>query len=128
MEKLATPQENAPIFAAARECVEEIGVKPTALYPMLEFIPVPGSSDEHAFMYLGTIDAARIPERAGAASSLIGIVQQTVAATTGTLVAQALGATAWPLVIGIAVPGVLTLVIWAATRAARARGGSGRAR
>jgi DHA1 family bicyclomycin/chloramphenicol resistance-like MFS transporter len=68
------------------------------------------------------------PERAGAASSLIGIVQQTVAAATGTLVAQALGATAWPLVIGIAVPGALTFVIWATTRAARARGGSGRAR
>jgi len=56
-----------PAEAAMRECVEEIGVKPTALYPMLEFIPVPGSSDEHAFMYLGTIDAARVPERAGAA-------------------------------------------------------------
>jgi len=68
------------------------------------------------------------PERAGAASSLIGIVQQTVAAATGALVAQALGATAWPLVIGIAVPGALTFVIWATTRGARARGGSGRAR
>jgi ADP-ribose pyrophosphatase len=56
-----------PAEAAMRECVEEIGVAPAALYPMLEFIPVPGSSDEHAFMYLGTIDAARIPDRAGAA-------------------------------------------------------------
>jgi len=56
-----------PAEAAMRECIEEIGVKPTALYPMLEFIPVPGSSDEHAFMYLGTIDAGSVPERAGAA-------------------------------------------------------------
>ncbi len=56
-----------PADAAMRECVEEIGVRPDALFPMLEFIPVPGSSDEHAFMFLGTIDAARIPERAGAA-------------------------------------------------------------
>jgi len=56
-----------PPEAAMRECVEEIGVRPAALYPMLEFIPVPGSSDEHAFMFLGTVDAARIPERAGAA-------------------------------------------------------------
>ncbi len=61
------------------------------------------------------------PERAGAASSLIGVVQQTVAATTGALVAHALGATAWPLVIGIAVPGAITLAIWAATREARGR-------
>jgi DHA1 family bicyclomycin/chloramphenicol resistance-like MFS transporter len=68
------------------------------------------------------------PERAGAASSLIGVVQQTVAATTGALVAQALGRTAWPLVIGIAVPGALTFAIWAATGAARARSGSGRTR
>jgi len=57
-----TPEE-----AAMRECIEEIGVKPDALYPMLEFIPVPGSSDEHAFMFLGTVDAAHVPERAGAA-------------------------------------------------------------
>ena len=56
-----------PAAAALRECIEEIGVAPAALYPMLEFIPVPGSSDEHAFMYLGTIDATRVPDRAGAA-------------------------------------------------------------
>jgi MFS transporter, DHA1 family, multidrug resistance protein len=67
------------------------------------------------------------PERAGAASSLIGCVQQTVAASTGALVAHALGDTAWPLVIGIAVPGAAALAIWAATRRVRARtSGSGR--
>jgi DHA1 family bicyclomycin/chloramphenicol resistance-like MFS transporter len=66
------------------------------------------------------------PERAGAASSLIGCVQQSVAATTGALVAHALGDTAWPLVIGIAVPGTAALAIWAATRGVRGRGGSGR--
>jgi ADP-ribose pyrophosphatase len=59
-----------PAEAAIRECGEEIGVRPAALYPMLEFIPVPGSSDEHAFMYLGTIDAARVPDRAGAANEM----------------------------------------------------------
>jgi DHA1 family bicyclomycin/chloramphenicol resistance-like MFS transporter len=66
------------------------------------------------------------PERAGAASSLIGCVQQAVAASTGVLVAHALGATAWPLVIGIAVPGTAALAIWAATRDVRGKGGSGR--
>jgi DHA1 family bicyclomycin/chloramphenicol resistance-like MFS transporter len=65
------------------------------------------------------------PERAGAASSLIGCVQQSVAASTGALVAHALNDTAWPLVIGIAVPGTAALAIWAATRGVRARSGSG---
>jgi len=60
------------------------------------------------------------PERAGAASSLIGFVQQTVAAASGALVGQSLGATAWPLAIGIAVPGCLTLLIWTMTRNLRA--------
>lgn len=56
-----------PAEAAFRECVEEIGVRPSALYEIFQFIPVPGSSDEHAFLYLGLVDATRIPERAGAA-------------------------------------------------------------
>jgi DHA1 family bicyclomycin/chloramphenicol resistance-like MFS transporter len=68
------------------------------------------------------------PERAGAASSLIGCVQQSVAASTGALVAHALGETAWPLVIGIALPGMAALAIWAATRGVRAKAGSGRGR
>jgi DHA1 family bicyclomycin/chloramphenicol resistance-like MFS transporter len=68
------------------------------------------------------------PERAGAASSLIGCVQQSVAASTGALVAHALGDTAWPLVIGIALPGTAALAIWVATRGVRGRAGSGRGR
>ena len=56
-----------PAEAGLRECVEEIGVRPSALYEIFQFIPVPGSSDEHAFLFLGLVDAARIPERAGAA-------------------------------------------------------------
>src|SRR5579871_4609101 len=56
-----------PVEAGLRECVEEIGVRPSALYEIFQFIPVPGSSDEHAFLYLGLVDAAGIPERAGAA-------------------------------------------------------------
>jgi len=53
--------------AAMRECVEEIGVRPRALYRMFEFLPAPGSIDEYATMFLGLVDAAGIPERAGAA-------------------------------------------------------------
>ena len=56
-----------PAEAGMRECVEEIGVRPSALYEIFQFIPVPGSSDEDAFLYLGLVDAARIPDRAGAA-------------------------------------------------------------
>jgi len=59
------------------------------------------------------------PERAGAASSLVGCVQQTVGALVGAIVGHALGASAWPMVIGIAVPGVLTLLLWLATRRIR---------
>ena len=66
------------------------------------------------------------PERAGAASSLIGCVQQTVAASTGALVTHALGETAWLLVIGIAVPGMAALAIWAGTRGVRGRREAGR--
>jgi ADP-ribose pyrophosphatase len=57
-----------PAEAGMRECVEEIGVRPSALYAMLDFIPVPGSSDEHGFMFLGLVDAARVPAYAGAAN------------------------------------------------------------
>jgi MFS transporter, DHA1 family, multidrug resistance protein len=71
------------------------------------------------------------PDRAGAASSLIGAVQQTVAASMGVLVVHALAATAWPLAIGIAIPGGASLAIWAVTKEARVRSaaprrGSGR--
>jgi ADP-ribose pyrophosphatase len=56
-----------PAEAGMRECVEEIGVRPAALYDLFEFIPVPGASDEHAFLFLGLVDASRILEHAGAA-------------------------------------------------------------
>ena len=59
------------------------------------------------------------PERAGAASSFVGCVQQTVGALVGAIVGHALGATAWPMVLGIAVPGGLTLLPWLATRKMR---------
>ena len=63
------------------------------------------------------------PDRAGAASSLIGCVQQSLAAATGALVGQLLGMSAWPLVLGIAIPGCVTLAIWASTREVRAKSG-----
>jgi ADP-ribose diphosphatase len=56
-----------PAQAAMRECVEEIGVRPKALYEMFPFLPAPGSIDEYATMFLGIVDASGVPERAGAA-------------------------------------------------------------
>jgi DHA1 family bicyclomycin/chloramphenicol resistance-like MFS transporter len=59
------------------------------------------------------------PERAGAVSSLIGVVPIMFAAAVGVVVGQTLGCTAWPLVAPIAALGCLTLALWAFTRRGR---------
>ena len=56
------------------------------------------------------------PERAGAASSLFGFVQQTLAAACGAGVGWLLGQNAWPLAGAVAFMGLATLLIWLATR------------
>lgn len=61
------------------------------------------------------------PERAGAASSLLGFVQQSVAAVCGAIVGVLLGQSAWPLAGGVAAAGCATLLIWITTRAVRER-------
>jgi DHA1 family bicyclomycin/chloramphenicol resistance-like MFS transporter len=61
------------------------------------------------------------PERAGAASALLGFIQQVVAALSGVAVGQLLGASAWPLVTTVALMGGATLLLWIATRHTRAR-------
>ena len=61
------------------------------------------------------------PERAGAASSLFGFVQQTAAAVCGATVGWFLGQSAWPLAAGVAVMGFVTLGLWLTTRGLRAR-------
>ena len=61
------------------------------------------------------------PERAGAASSLFGFVQQTVSAVCGAAVGWFLGQTAWPLVIGVAAMGCATLGLWSVTHGVRRR-------
>lgn len=60
------------------------------------------------------------PQRAGAASSLFGFVQQIVAALCGAVVGLLLGESAWPLAAGVAAMGVMTLALWFATRRLRA--------
>lgn len=60
------------------------------------------------------------PQRAGAASSLVGFVQQTVASVSGALVGMWLGASAWPLAAPMALFGCAALLLWALTRRVRA--------
>lgn len=60
------------------------------------------------------------PDCAGTASSFIGLVQQTSAATVGTIVGHMLGQSAWPLAGSIALMGCLALAVWAGSRHIRA--------
>jgi ADP-ribose pyrophosphatase len=53
--------------AARRECLEEIGVGPTRLVPILELMPAPAWSDELMMLFLAGIDARRLPSFAGVA-------------------------------------------------------------
>lgn len=63
------------------------------------------------------------PERAGAASALLGFIQQTAAALCGAVVGWLLGQSAWPLAAAVAVMGCASLLLWISTRALRARAG-----
>ena len=59
------------------------------------------------------------PERAGAASSLFGFIQQSVAALCGVVIGWMLGQSAWPMAGAVALMGVATLLLWLATRRIR---------
>jgi ADP-ribose pyrophosphatase len=56
-----------PKAAARRECFEEIVVAPRALIELFTFMPTPGVLDEYGTMFLATVDASEVPERAGLA-------------------------------------------------------------
>jgi ADP-ribose diphosphatase len=57
----------AAATAARRECVEEIGVAPDRLVELFSVMPTPGLTDEYVTFFLGFVDAAQVPARAGAA-------------------------------------------------------------
>ncbi len=57
----------AAAAAAHRECVEEIGVAPTKLVELFRYLTTPGVTDEEIIVYLGLVDAAGVPARAGSA-------------------------------------------------------------
>ena len=63
------------------------------------------------------------PERAGAASSLLGVSQMLCAAISGIIVGHLLGTSAWPVAIPLAICGCVTLALWAVSRGVRAREG-----
>jgi len=63
------------------------------------------------------------PERAGAASALLGFIQQSASALCGALVGWLLDKSAWPLVLVVAAMGGASLLLWISTRAIRARAG-----
>jgi DHA1 family bicyclomycin/chloramphenicol resistance-like MFS transporter len=60
------------------------------------------------------------PDRAGAASSLLGFVTQTSSAIVGAILGHALGSTAWPLAIAMVAAGGLSLLLWWVLRTAGA--------
>jgi len=51
------------------------------------------------------------PDRAGAASSLLGVTTQTSAAIAGAVLGHLLGDSAWPLAIAMAIAGALSLLL-----------------
>jgi DHA1 family bicyclomycin/chloramphenicol resistance-like MFS transporter len=59
------------------------------------------------------------PDRAGAASSLMGFIQMTSGAIVGTIVGATLGATAWPLAIVTSLSGILAFAIFHLSAKAR---------
>ena len=60
------------------------------------------------------------PERAGTASSLLGVSQMLCASLSGIIVGQLLGTSARPVAIPLAICGCLTLLLWAISRGVRA--------
>jgi DHA1 family bicyclomycin/chloramphenicol resistance-like MFS transporter len=60
------------------------------------------------------------PDRAGAASSLLGIVQMTFGALIGIAVGHALGQSALPLPVAIAATGGIALLLFLTTERVRA--------
>lgn len=49
--------------AARRECLEEIGCAPQALVELFSYLPTPGLTDEEVTLFVGAVDASKVPER-----------------------------------------------------------------
>jgi ADP-ribose diphosphatase len=51
------------VETARRECLEEIGVAPQALVELFSYLPTPGLTDEDVTLFVGAVDASKVPER-----------------------------------------------------------------
>jgi ADP-ribose diphosphatase len=51
------------VETARRECQEEIGVAPKALVELFNYLPTPGLTDEEVTLFVGAVDASKVPER-----------------------------------------------------------------
>jgi DHA1 family bicyclomycin/chloramphenicol resistance-like MFS transporter len=60
------------------------------------------------------------PDRAGTAASLFGLCTQTSSAMVGAILGHALGDSAWPLAVAMALAGSLGLLLWWLSRGIRA--------
>jgi DHA1 family bicyclomycin/chloramphenicol resistance-like MFS transporter len=60
------------------------------------------------------------PDRAGTAASLMGLVQQTVAAIVAAVIGGYLGRSAWPMTGVVLGMSCLTFLLWALSRRFRA--------
>jgi ADP-ribose pyrophosphatase len=58
------PHESAA-SAAARECFEEIGIRPDRMAELFTVVPSPGICDERVTFFLAAIDTATLPQRGG---------------------------------------------------------------
>jgi len=62
------------------------------------------------------------PDRAGAASSLMGFMTLTTSAVVGAVIGRLLGGSAWPLAIAVLIAGGLAFGFWWMSRGVRAHG------
>ena len=65
------------------------------------------------------------PDRAGAASSLLGFLTQTNSAIVGAILGHILGHSAWPFAVASALAGCGALLLWTLTRTMRAADAAG---
>jgi DHA1 family bicyclomycin/chloramphenicol resistance-like MFS transporter len=59
------------------------------------------------------------PDRAGAASSLLGFITQILSAVVGAIIGHVLTTSAWPLAVAMVRAGGLSLLLWLSSRQSR---------
>jgi ADP-ribose pyrophosphatase len=91
----------SPIEAARRECVEETAVAPSALLELFTYFTSPGMSDEEITLFLGVVDASRVPQRAGAAAEHEDITLMRVAIDSALAALAARSVRNGPLILAL---------------------------